>query len=52
MSEEQQKKIADAMWAKDLDALEELAPCKCCCNEHTFRDCPARAWHGCRGSFQ
>lgn len=42
--------IQDALWAGDRDRLDELAPCQCCCHEHTFADCPARAWHGCRGS--
>lgn len=38
-----------AIWAGDTDALNQLAPCKCCCAEHTFFNCPARAWYGCRG---
>lgn len=41
--------IASAMWAGDTDRLDELAPCRCCCHEHTFDDCPARLWHACRG---
>ena len=40
-----------AIWAGDLDRLHELAPCRCCCDEHTFEDCPARAWFGCRGQY-
>ena len=44
------KALIDAMWAGDVNALQELAPCRCCCYEHTFEDCPARAWEGCRGS--
>ena len=44
-----EKRFQNALWAGDVDALEELAPCGCCCHEHTFDDCPARAWHGCRG---
>ena len=32
------------------DREQELAPCICCCHEHTFQSCPARAWNGCRGS--
>jgi hypothetical protein len=43
--------IADAMWAGDVARLHELAPCRCCCSEHTFPDCPARIWYGCRASF-
>lgn len=43
------KAIVDAMWAGDTDKLNELAPCRCCCHEHTYDNCPARVWHGCRG---
>lgn len=42
--------IAAAMWAGDQDELWRIAPCICCCHEHTFEHCPARAWEGCRGS--
>ena len=38
-----------ALWAGDVTALQKLAPCVCCCSEHTFNHCPARAWYGCRG---
>lgn len=39
-----------AVWAGDYDKLQELAPCRCCCHEHTFGSgCPAYAWGGCRG---
>lgn len=41
--------IEDAMWSGDQDTLHELAPCGCCCEEHTSARCPARAWNGCRG---
>lgn len=42
--------LAQALWAGDVDKLHELAPCRCCCHEHTFRTaCPAWAWGGCRG---
>ncbi len=41
--------IIQAMWDGDNDRLYELAACKCCCNEHTFDDCLARVWYGCRG---
>lgn len=40
--------LKSAMWAGDLDQLHELAPCACCCHEHTFPDCEARLWGGCR----
>lgn len=39
-----------ALWEGDQDKLYELAPCHCCCHEHTFEHCPARIWDGCRGS--
>ncbi len=45
------KEIADAMWAGDTDKLDELAPCRCCCHEHTYDNCPARQWNGCRGQM-
>lgn len=38
-----------ALWEKDLDTLHVLARCICCCSEHFFEDCPARAWSGCHG---
>lgn len=42
--------IKEAMWAGDVDALNELAPCQCCCGEHIFLEgCPAWQWGGCRG---
>lgn len=41
--------LQDAIWAGDIDRLDELAPCQCCCADHTFGDCPARQWNGCRG---
>lgn len=45
----QSEAIAEAMWAGDVDKLQELAGCECCCSDHTFNRCPARAWEGCRG---
>lgn len=51
LSEQDKKRIEDAMWAGDRDTLEEIAYCECCCEEHTFFDCPARLWHGCRGQY-
>ncbi len=42
--------IKEAMWAGDIATLNKLAPCKCCCNEHTYGlSCPAWTWAGCRG---
>jgi hypothetical protein len=43
-------RLTEAIWAGDVETLDRLAPCRCCCAEHTFASCPARAWHGCRGS--
>lgn len=45
MSDELQR----ALWHGDVDELEHLAPCGCCCYEHTHYHCPARRWGGCRG---
>jgi hypothetical protein len=44
-----QREIEEAMWAGDVEKLDEIAGCICCCHEHTFRSCPARQWSGCRG---
>lgn len=43
--------LEQALWSGDIDTLNELAPCRCCCHEHTFDGCLARAWFGCRGQF-
>ena len=44
------KALDDAMWAGDVDRLQELAGCECCCSEHTYGPgCPAYVWGGCRG---
>lgn len=40
-----------AMWAGDINELDRLAGCICCCDEHTFEHCPARVWEGCRGTY-
>lgn len=40
-----------AMWAGDVDELERLAPCGCCCHEHTHHRCDAREWGGCRSGL-
>lgn len=42
--------LTAAIWAGDTETLDRLAPCRCCCADHTFSNCLARAWHGCRGS--
>jgi hypothetical protein len=47
---ELEEAFEQAMWDGDVELLDRLAPCGCCCHEHTFDDCPARRWHGCRGS--
>lgn len=39
-----------AIWEGDTDRLHELAPCRCCCAEHYYPNCPAVAWSGCRGA--
>lgn len=49
--EKHQQWLADlrrAVWEGDLDKLQELAPCVCCCSEHTHVYCEARLWGGCR----
>jgi len=43
------RELEDAVWAGDTDKLHYFAPCGCCCDEHTFEDCPARVWGACRG---
>jgi len=45
------RSVERAMWAGDEELLQALAPCRCCCHEHTFEDCPARLWEGCRGGY-
>ncbi len=49
---ERRNALLDAMWAGDLDALGELAPCECCCGEHTSAGCAAREWGGCRSGLR
>ena len=41
----------EALWSGNMDRLQELAPCACCCHEHTFTGCPARLWGGCRSGL-
>lgn len=43
------KAVEKAMWANDQDTLWKIAPCDCCCHEHTLSGCLARLWEGCRG---
>lgn len=45
------EELKRAMWEGDLDKLDELAGCICCCDEHTFGHCPARYWGGCRSGL-
>jgi len=35
----------------DIKFMQEH-PCRCCCEEHTFTDCEARAWGGCRSGLR
>ena len=41
--------LVDAMWRGDDVYLQRMAPCHCCCDEHTHEGCAARVWFGCRG---
>jgi hypothetical protein len=43
------REVEDAIWRGDDVFLHAHLRCVCCCHEHTFGDCPARRWHGCRG---
>lgn len=43
--------LDEAIWAGDVDTLDEMAPCVCCCSEHTHLGCPAREWRGCRSGL-
>lgn len=43
------REVEEAMWAGDQERLHDLAPCNCCCSEHTSSWCLARLWGGCRG---
>ncbi len=43
------RRFEGAVWAGDTDTLNDLAPCGCCCYEHTRAGCLARLWDGCRG---
>jgi len=50
MESQMDERLRTAMWEGDVATLEELAPCGCCCAEHTFGPgCPAYQWGGCRG---
>lgn len=41
--------IQKAMWENDIDTLDRIARCECCCGDHTFESCYARLWGACRG---
>lgn len=45
------EQLKAALWAGDVNELDRLAGCICCCDEHTFEHCPARVWFGCRGQY-
>lgn len=49
LATEDRRRLEEAIWAGDVDTLDEIAGCRCCCWEHTFEWCPARMWGGCRG---
>jgi hypothetical protein len=44
--------FVDAMWRGDTERLGDMARCRCCCDEHTFASCPARARCDCRGQAE
>lgn len=46
-----EEQLKRAMWEGDVDKLHEIAPCACCCHEHTFPCCDARLWGGCRSGL-
>ncbi len=45
------EKLDRALFENDRNVLEYEFGCRCCCEEHTFRDCKARQWGGCRGQW-
>tara|TARA_Y100000815_G_C13254983_1_gene466989 strand:- start:365 stop:643 length:279 start_codon:yes stop_codon:yes gene_type:complete len=45
------KKIEKAIWEGDEETLHALAPCECCCGEHTYLRCPARLYQACRSGL-
>jgi len=47
--ETKDERLLAAMWSGDTDLCHSIAHCICCCADHTFEYCPARAWGGCRG---
>lgn len=51
MTPELAEQIKDAMFRGDINRLDELARCECCCDEHYSLECPAHVWMGCRGSY-
>lgn len=44
--------LQEAAWDGDDERLRDLAPCSCCCADHTFSYCPARLWDGCRSGLE
>lgn len=44
-------RILTLMWAEKMDALWDEYPCQCCCWEHTWLNCPARHYNGCRSGL-
>ena len=46
-----EREIERLIWEGDTDRLQEIAPCQCCCHEHTYATCPARHWNGCRSGL-
>ncbi len=51
MDSELKTKVKQLMWAGGVDELREIAPCSCCCADHTNAYCPARLWEGCRSGL-
>ena len=43
--------LQEALWSGNIVRLQELAPCGCCCAEHTKVSCPTRQWNGCKGDI-
>lgn len=47
-AEDRERRFQRAYWFGNVDELDELAPCDCCCGEHTHTWCTARRWNGCQ----
>ena len=50
--EEAPPELVALMWAGDMDKLQELYPCDCCCKDHTWARCMARHYNGCRSGLR